>query len=64
MFIDTGTVETDIGIDNYRVAVGTGLRWTVPMMGPVPIHLNLAVPVVKNDDDDTELFSISLGFTF
>jgi outer membrane protein insertion porin family len=64
MFVDSGTVETDVGLDNYRVAIGTGLRWTVPMMGPVPIHLNFAVPVVKASDDDTEVFSISLGFTF
>jgi outer membrane protein insertion porin family len=63
-FVDAGTVEADTGLNDYRVTVGAGLRWTVPMMGPVPISLDFAVPVMKNSDDDEQLISFFLGWTF
>ncbi len=60
-FSDFGTVENDVGFDNYRVAVGAGLRLTVPMMGPVPIALDFAVPLVKQDFDRDQIFSFYIG---
>lgn len=62
VFLDTGTVSKDFGIDTYRVAVGVGLRWRVPMMGPVPMTFNFAFPLVKGAGDDTEVFSFSIGW--
>ena len=61
-FIDTGTVEPTIGIDNYRVAAGVGMRITVPMMGPVPIALDFGFPIVQAATDNKQLFSFWVGF--
>lgn len=62
-FVDFGTVEPDIEINDFRVAPGVGLRITVPAMGPAPIALDFAFPVAKADFDDTQVFSFSLGFS-
>ncbi len=64
LFIDTGTVEEDISVSTWRVSVGTGLRFTVPFFGPVPFAFDFGFPVVKEDDDDEEVFSFSIGTTF
>lgn len=61
-FADSGTVESDVEITNYRVAVGTGLRIVVPMLGPVPIALDFGVPLVKAPQDRDQLFSFWVGF--
>jgi outer membrane protein assembly complex protein YaeT len=60
-FIDSGTVESRIGIHDYRVSAGFGLRITVPMMGPVPIALDFGFPIVKAQTDQTQLFSFWIG---
>ena len=36
-FVDSGTVEQNVSIDNYRVAAGVGARITVPLLSQVPI---------------------------
>jgi outer membrane protein insertion porin family len=64
LFLDTGTVEEDFGISTYRASLGFGLRWTIPMFGPVPMRFDFGFPVAKDDDDDTQIFSFSLGVTF
>ncbi|MGL4944608.1 MAG: POTRA domain-containing protein [Thermoguttaceae bacterium] len=64
LFCDTGTVQT-IGSkwnDPYRVSVGFGLRVTVPMMGPMPIALDFAFPLVKGPNDQNQLFTFNVGF--
>jgi outer membrane protein insertion porin family len=65
VFVDTGTVEPTINdwSDKYRVAPGVGLRIQIPAMGPQPIALDLAFPVVKEDTDDVQTFSFFMGFT-
>src|SRR5437763_877628 len=47
-FVDTGTAERHVELhsDSYRVAPGFGLRISVPGMGPAPIALDFAWPVV------------------
>lgn len=61
-FIDSGTVEPKISLDSYRVAAGAGLRLVVPMLGPVPIALDFGFPIVKGDNDRTQVFSFWVGF--
>lgn len=61
-FCDFGTVEPGVEINDFRVSPGVGLRITVPAMGPAPIALDFAYPVVKADTDDTQVFSFSIGF--
>jgi outer membrane protein insertion porin family len=60
-FVDFGTVEEDVEIQDFRVAPGFGLRITVPYMGPAPIALDFAFPIVSADFDDEQLFSFNIG---
>lgn len=61
-FCDFGTTEPNVSINDFRVAPGLGLRITVPAMGPAPIALDFAWPVVRADTDDTQVFSFFIGF--
>jgi len=63
VFCDYGTIEENIKIetDDYRVALGAGLRITVPAMGPAPIALDFAVPVAEETGDEERLFSFYIG---
>ena len=63
VFCDYGTIEEEIKIDSddYRVALGAGLRIFVPAMGPAPIALDFAVPVAREDTDDIRQFSFFMG---
>jgi len=62
LFVDTGTVERSISKweENYRVALGFGLRISIPMMGPAPIALDFAFPLSWGHGDRKEIF----GFGF
>ena len=62
VFTDFGTVESNVSINNMRVAPGFGLRITLPAMGPAPIALDFAVPVVYAPYDSKQLFSFFVGF--
>jgi outer membrane protein assembly complex protein YaeT len=63
-FLDTGTVEPEaFDIKDYRVSAGVGVRFTVPMLGPVPIALDLGFPIVKGPGDREQVFSFWIGFT-
>ncbi len=61
-FVDSGTVEPRMQISDYRVSAGVGVRFVVPMLGPVPIALDFGFPIVKADGDKTQVFSFWLGF--
>jgi outer membrane protein insertion porin family len=60
-FVDHGTVEQNVEIRNYRVAIGTGLRLNLPMLGPLPLAVDFAVPLNQAPTDKRQLFSISVG---
>jgi outer membrane protein assembly complex protein YaeT len=64
VFLDTGTVEEDFGITTYRTAAGLGVRWVIPFMGPVPMSFDFGFPITKDAQDDTQVFSFSVGWTF
>jgi outer membrane protein assembly complex protein YaeT len=63
-FIDSGTVEEDPSITSYRISAGFGLRWTMPLFGPVPMSFDFGFPLAKDKDDETRVFSFSLGWSF
>lgn len=65
-FVDTGTVEDDPSLDGYRVSVGTGLRFRVPFFGQgaPPIAVDVAVPVLKESGDQTQLISFDIALPF
>ncbi len=60
-FLDSGTVESNFEIKNYRVTAGLGLRIVVPAMGPVPIALDFGFPIVKGPGDQQQVFSFWVG---
>lgn len=60
-FVDFGTVEENITLNDFRVAPGFGLRVTVPAMGPAPIALDFAFPIAYADTDDRQVFTFNVG---
>jgi outer membrane protein assembly complex protein YaeT len=63
-FVDSGTVSPKIDQwDSYRVSAGFGIRFVVPMLGPVPIALDFGFPIVKGSADNTQVFSFFMGFS-
>jgi hypothetical protein len=50
-FVDSGTVERNVELTNYRVTAGAGLRIQIPMLGPVPVALDFGFPIVKGPED-------------
>jgi outer membrane protein insertion porin family len=61
-FIDTGTVENDYRISDYRVSIGTGLRVLIPQIfKQIPLALDLAFPLNKGPQDRVQSFNFSIG---
>ncbi len=60
-FIDSGTVDTG----RYRASIGTGIQIQIPQFfGPVPMRFELATPFSRDGDDETQVFSFSMGGSF
>ncbi|MDG2291646.1 MAG: outer membrane protein assembly factor BamA [Phycisphaerales bacterium] len=64
VFIDSGTVNDDFNFDEYRVAVGIGIRLYIPQLGPTPMAFDFAFPLAKQENDRTEVFSFSAELPF
>ncbi|MCH2148152.1 MAG: BamA/TamA family outer membrane protein [Phycisphaerales bacterium] len=64
VFIDSGTVNDDFDFDAYRVAVGMGIRLYIPQLGPTPMAFDFAFPIMKQENDRTEVFSFSAELPF
>jgi len=60
-FVDSGTVESQVDIKDYRVSAGFGLRIVLPMLGPVPIALDFGFPIIKAPQDNQQVFSFWVG---
>jgi outer membrane protein insertion porin family len=63
-FLDMGTVSDNFVVDAWRMSVGFGVRLTIDFFGPVPMAFDFGFPISKGPDDDTQIFSFSLGTTF
>ena len=60
-FVDSGTVDSG----SYRASVGTGIQILLPgLFGNAPMRFEVAAPFMKDDEDDTEAFSFSIGGSF
>jgi outer membrane protein insertion porin family len=64
LFIDSGTVTADPGFDQYRASAGFGVRLYIPQFGPAPLAFDFAVPLLKEDKDETQVFSFSAEIPF
>jgi outer membrane protein insertion porin family len=61
LFVDSGMVDEG----GYRASAGTGIQILLPQwFGPVPMRFELAAPLMKDSDDDTQVFSFSVGRLF
>lgn len=60
---DSGTNVFDVG--SVRVSTGIGFTVRSPLFGPLGLfELDVGLPVVKEDVDETEVFRFSLGTRF
>jgi outer membrane protein insertion porin family len=64
LFCDSGTVLDDPGFEDYRVSLGAGLRIYIPQFGDIPIALDFAFPVLKEETDEEQFFSFSAELPF
>jgi len=56
--VDSGLIDSG----GYRAAVGTGIQILIPQwFGPVPMRFEIAAPFMKDSEDDTQVFSFSVG---
>jgi outer membrane protein insertion porin family len=56
LFLDSGTVDTG----KYRLSIGAGIQILVPQIfGQVPMRFEFGVPLLRDEDDDTQLFNFS-----
>jgi outer membrane protein insertion porin family len=60
-FTDFGSVDSTVTFDHYRQTVGAGIRLSVPMMGPMPIAIDFATPVVRQQGDIIQVISFTMG---
>ncbi len=63
-FVDSGTVDPDFSFDEYRVAVGAGLRLNIPFLGQAPFALDFAFPILSQDGDEEQVFSFDIALPF
>jgi len=58
-FVDSGAIDSG----KYRVSVGTGIQIQIPQwFGPMRFEIGL--PVMRDGEDDTRVFSFSAGWLF
>lgn len=60
-FVDSGMIDTG----GYRASIGTGIQILVPQwLGPMPMRFEIATPLMKEPEDETQFFSFSMGGLF
>jgi outer membrane protein insertion porin family len=67
VFIDGGILEDEIGDlhkSKPRYAAGFGIRFVIPELGNVPVALDFAWPLWKDDDDDRQTITFDIGQLF
>ncbi|WP_432798647.1 outer membrane protein assembly factor BamA [Poriferisphaera sp. WC338] len=61
VFTDQGTVQETAGLDQWRVAVGAGVRFQVPFLSQAPFAVDFGIPLVKQDGDQTQLIAFDIA---
>lgn len=60
-FHDVGFIDDG----SPRMSIGTGIQILIPQFfGPVPMRFEVAAPYMKEDEDETQAFSFSMGALF
>jgi outer membrane protein insertion porin family len=61
IFTDFGTVTGNYEFNDMRMSVGTGLKVSLPMMGPMPFEFDLAFPVIHAFGDKFQPFNFTVS---
>lgn len=64
VFVDSGTVDDEFGLEDYRISVGAGIRLYIQQLGPVPLAFDLGFPLLKVDGDQEQVFTFSIDVPF
>jgi outer membrane protein insertion porin family len=58
-FVDSGTIDTG----SYRASIGAGIEISIPqLLGTrVPMRFEFATPFMKDEEDETQVFSFYMG---
>jgi len=67
LFLDSGTVAESVHAEDFRrfrLAWGFGFRLRIPFLGQVPLALDFGFPIFKEEQDERETVSFSLGAPF
>ena len=67
LFVDVGTVSSSISANAFeqlRASAGLGFRFSLPVMGRVPMTFNFGFPLKKEPEDKLQLFTFALGLFF
>jgi len=64
IFTDQGTVDEEISLSKWRVSVGAGARIKLPIFGQAPLAIDFGVPLVKEEGDETRVFSFDVDIPF
>lgn len=60
-YVGKGVGDIVSGWSELRASLGVGIRWQVPFLGPATIEIDLAAPILKQSQDQTQIISFSLG---
>jgi outer membrane protein insertion porin family len=60
-FVDAGTVQDNVKFADFRLAPGVGILINVPALGPAPLALNFAFPILSEPGDSKQVFSFQMG---
>ena len=65
-FTDAGYVREKVGDilsgwDDLRVSTGLGIRWSISFLGNTLLTADLGFPIRKEEGDETQTFSFSIG---
>jgi outer membrane protein insertion porin family len=61
IFTDFGTVTPNYQFNDMRMSVGTGLKISLPMLGPMPLEFDLAFPVMHAYGDKFMPFNFTVS---
>ena len=67
LFYDIGNAFEDVPafkFSDFRMSLGVGLKLKIPALGEMPLSLDFAKPIRRQDGDDTETFSFNFGNFF
>ncbi|MEM1211475.1 MAG: outer membrane protein assembly factor [Planctomycetota bacterium] len=63
-FTDMGTVLDEPDVEDWRLSIGTGVRFKVPFFGQAPFAIDFALPLLSEETDEEQVVSFDLAIPF